>query len=89
LRYLTTFVGSLLTGFERYLRSAGLDPRIVGGMLYEQMPLWLTDDELVEAIARWTELLEPLRGNEPDRGRRRMLLSLAMFPDAAAGAQVT
>jgi DNA-binding transcriptional ArsR family regulator len=80
LRYFATFLGALLTGFERYLRSVGTDhgPERV---LYEQIPLWLTDDELVEATARWTELLEPLRANQPDSRRRRTLLSLTLFPD--------
>jgi DNA-binding transcriptional ArsR family regulator len=83
LRYFATFVGSLIAGFERYLRSieAGRRPDSV---LYEQIPLWLTDAELAEAATRWTELLEPLRAHEPDGERRRRLLSLTLFPDASA-----
>jgi len=82
LRYFATFVGALLTGFERYLRSVGPDPGL-DGVAYEQIPLWLTDDELVEASARWTEILESLRANQSNGGRRRMLLSLTLFPDVA------
>ena len=86
MRYFTTFVGSLLTGFERYRpRPWSRTPECGNGLerlLYEQIPLWLTDDELADAAVRWTELLEPLRANGPTGGRRRMLLSLTMFPDA-------
>ena len=85
-RYFATFLGSLLTGFERHVRAAGLEHRSEHGLdriLYEQIPLWLTDDELTEAAARWTELIEPLRANQPDGERRRMLLSLTLFPDAS------
>jgi DNA-binding transcriptional ArsR family regulator len=85
LRYFATFLGSLLTSFERYLRSVGPD-RGLDNVLYEQIPFWLTDDELVEAAARWTEILEPLRANQPDGRRRRTLLSLTLFPDVAADA---
>ena len=82
LRYFATFVGALLASFERYLRSVG-PGRGLESVLYEQIPLWLTDDELVEAAARWTEILEPLRANQPHGGRRRTLLSLTLFPDVA------
>ncbi len=84
LRYFATFVGSLVSGFERYLRSVESD-RGPERVLYEQIPLWLTDDELADAAARWTELLEPLRANQPSDERRRTLLSLTLFPDASAG----
>lgn len=83
LRYFATFVGALLTSFERYLRSVGPE-RGLESVLYEQIPLWLTADELVEASARWTEILEPLRANQPHHGRHRTLLSLTLFPDATA-----
>jgi hypothetical protein len=43
----------------------------------------LTDDEVSEAAARWEEVLEPLRANQPNGERRRLLLSLTLFPDAA------
>jgi len=81
-RYFATFVGSLLSGLERYLRSVGPEhgPERI---LYEQIPLWLSDDELAEAAAKWTELLEPLGANRPRGDRRRMLLSLTLFPDAS------
>jgi DNA-binding transcriptional ArsR family regulator len=85
-RYFATFLGSLLTGFERHLRAVGSEQRSERGLdriLYEQIPLWLTDDELAGAGARWTEILEPLRANEPDGERRRILLSLTVFPDAS------
>jgi hypothetical protein len=89
LRYFATFVGSLIAGFERYLRSIETGRR-PDSILYEQIPLWLTDDELAEAAARWTALLEPLRAHAPDGDRRRRLLSLTLFPDASAvtGARV-
>jgi DNA-binding transcriptional ArsR family regulator len=82
LRYFATFVGALLTSFERYLWSVGPDRR-PDRLLYEQIPLWLTDDELIEATARWTEILEPLRAHQPDGVRRRTLVSLTLFPEVA------
>ena len=87
MRYFATFVGAVLSGFQRYLRSLGPDDRPgasagAGALRYEQIPLWLTDDELHEMTVGWTELVEPLRANGPNGGRRRMLLSQAMFPDA-------
>ena len=82
LRYFASFVGAPLTSFERYLRSVGPDRR-PDRLRYEQIPLWLTDDELIEATARWTEILEPLRGHQPDGVRRRTLVSLTQFPEVA------
>ncbi len=87
MRYFATFVGAVLSGFERYLRSVGPDARPgagAGALRYEQIPLWLTDVELHGVTVGWTELIAPLRGNGPDGGRRRMLLSQAMFPDASS-----
>ena len=86
LRYFATFVGSLVARFERYLRSLGSADALESGsgpIRYEQVPLWLTDIEVSEAAARWEEVLEPLRANQPNGERRRMLLSLTLFPDAA------
>ena len=84
-RYFATFVGAVLASFERYVRSVEPDARVGTGLerlRYEQIALWLTDAELAEATLRWIEILEPLRANGPTGGRRRMLLSQAMFPDA-------
>ena len=50
-RYFATFVGSLITGFERYLRAVGSEHgsnHTPDRVLYEQIPLWLTDDELTD-----------------------------------------
>ena len=87
MRYFAAFVGAVLSGFERYLRSVGPDARPgagAGALRYEQIPLWLTDVELHGVTVGWTELIAPLRGNGPDGGRHRMLLSQAMFPDVSS-----
>ena len=83
LRYFPTLVGSLLPALERYLRSGepGLGHDTVR---YQQLPLWLTDDELRDLSTRLTDLLEPLRANQPDGERRRTLLSMTLIPDANA-----
>ena len=75
--------GSLLTGFERYLRSIGADDRARtrSASSYEQIPLWLTDDELVEADGQ----MDRAPRTAPRQRARRRAAPHAALADAVPG----
>lgn len=78
-RYFTTFVGTLISDFARYLEAG--DPALEADRVgYRQVPLWLTDDEfdqLSEVIS--TAFAERL-DNQPAPGRRRRLFTTIVMP---------
>ncbi|BAN01452.1 helix-turn-helix domain-containing protein [Ilumatobacter coccineus] len=82
-RYFATFVGTLLTDFAAYLDHGrpDLGTDRVG---YRQVPLWLTDDELDEVVAKMAAVAQEHLDNEPAPGRRRRLLSTIVMPDDRA-----
>jgi hypothetical protein len=82
-RYVATFVGTLLAGFDRYLESSSLDFE-ADGVGYQQTPVWLTDEEFAELVAGVGELLDEAYRAVPAPGRRRRLLSTVVFPDGDA-----
>ncbi len=83
LRYFATFVGALISDFATYLDTDGAD---VGrdGVGYRQAPLWLTDDELDDLLARLGETLAPFLANEPSPERRRRLLTTILMPNGVS-----
>ena len=80
LRFFTTFVGSLLSGYGRYLDMPEIDLE-ADGAGYRQTPMWLTDDEFDDFIEGLGDLLERGYRNDAAPGRRRRLVTTVIFPD--------
>ncbi|MEQ4304680.1 helix-turn-helix domain-containing protein [Plantactinospora sp. B6F1] len=78
-RYFTAFVSSLLSEFSRYLARERID-FAVDGVGYQQLVLHLTDAELATFAADLTQIIGPLLGNEPGRGRIPRLLATILLP---------
>jgi DNA-binding transcriptional ArsR family regulator len=84
LRYFTLFVTMLLSDFTRYLqKDTPVDP-IADGVSYHEMPFYLSDDEFAQAAAAIRQALLPFLSNGPSPHRRRRLVGLVTFPDAAS-----
>jgi len=80
-RYFTAFVGALVTGFEQYLRTADAAPTR-DGVVYQQLPVWVTPGESRQLAAAITDLLHPLRART-DGQRRRTTFAMVLHPDPA------
>ena len=87
LRYFTLFVTLLLGDFTRYLQQdapeAPINP-VADGVSYHETPLYLSDEEFVQAATAVAQALLPFLENEPSPQRRRRLLTMIVFPDADA-----
>ncbi len=79
-RYFGTFVGTLLADFASYLEGGDVD-LAADGVGYRQVPMWLTDEEVVQLSDELREVLRRGYANEPGPGRERRLLSTIIFPD--------
>lgn len=82
-RYFATFVGTLMVGFDRYLKGGGGDfgADRVG---YQQTPMWLSDAEFDEMSEQMAAIFRSGYSNEPGADRKRRLFSTVVFPDADA-----
>ncbi|WP_083672406.1 helix-turn-helix domain-containing protein [Micromonospora sp. CB01531] len=78
-RYFTAFVSSLLSEFSRYLARGRID-FAADGVGYQQLVLHLTDAELVKFAADLNQVIGPLLGNEPGKGRVPRLLATILLP---------
>lgn len=81
LGYFTTFLGTLLTGFARYVERDEID-LTADGVGYHQTPLWLSDEEFAEMNEQLAALIRSGYGNQPAPGRKRRLLATIVYPDA-------
>jgi DNA-binding transcriptional ArsR family regulator len=72
-------MAALVAEFNSYLDQANADPTEdkVG---YRQIPLWLSQEELVELINQIRSILLSRMDNQPAPGRRLHLLSPIVFP---------
>ena len=72
-------IAALLADFNAYLDRGGADPTtdLVG---YTQVPLWLSREELLEAIAEMRRLIARVAANGPTSGRTLYLFSPIVFP---------
>ncbi|WP_344512997.1 helix-turn-helix domain-containing protein [Dactylosporangium maewongense] len=84
-RYFTAFVSSLLSEFSRYLAREGID-FIADGVGYQQLVLHLTDAELATFAADLNQIIGPLLGNEPGKGRVPRLLATILLPAGESAA---
>lgn len=73
------FVSSLLAEFDRYLDGADIDLErdLVG---YRQVPLHLTDEELVQMLGDLNAALLPWVQRDLAPGRRRRVLTTVLMP---------
>lgn len=79
-RYFAAFVGALVAGFEQYVRATGAAPTR-DGVVYQQLPVWVTPAESRELAATITDLVHPLRTRTGGRGRRRATFAMVLHPD--------
>jgi DNA-binding transcriptional ArsR family regulator len=82
-RYFAAFIGAVIAGFEQYLRTPGAAPT-GDGVVYQQIPVWVTPAESRRLTAAITDLLHPLRADEGGRQRRRTTFAMVLHPDPAA-----
>jgi len=80
LRHFAAFTATLLASFGRYLEQPEANP-LRDGAGYRQVPLYLSDAELLEFTGRLGAVLLPALGNGPAPGRRRRVLSTILIPD--------
>lgn len=81
LRYFTIFVTTLLSDFARYLRQDAPVDYYADGVAYQEVPFYLSDDELAQAGAAMNRAILPFLENQPAPHRRRRLFAVAIFPD--------
>ncbi|WP_285632412.1 helix-turn-helix domain-containing protein [Lentzea sp. NBRC 102530] len=75
----TTFAGSLLSDFGRYLERPSPDPA-GDGVTYQQAALWLTDEEHEALLAEVRAAITARAGGGPGEGRTRRVVSLVAMP---------
>ncbi|WP_165945096.1 helix-turn-helix domain-containing protein [Micromonospora sp. KC723] len=80
-RYFAAFVGALVAGFEQYLRTTGAAPTR-DGVVYQQVPIWVTPAESRELAVAITDLLSAARTRTGGR-RRRTTFAMVLHPDPA------
>ncbi|MET7422745.1 helix-turn-helix domain-containing protein [Dactylosporangium sp. NPDC005555] len=78
-RYFTAFVSSLLSEFSRYLARERID-FAADGAGYQQIVLHLSDAELAKFATDLNQVIGPLLGNEPGKGRVPRLLATILLP---------
>jgi DNA-binding transcriptional ArsR family regulator len=79
MRYFTTFVGTLLGDYARYLRREHID-LLHDGVGYRQVPLYLSDAELMNMSAAINAAIVPLLANGPEPDRQRRVLTTILMP---------
>jgi len=88
LRLFTAFVGSLIADFGAYLDKP--QPNLAAdGVGYQQVPLWLTDEEFAELAGELRDAVRSRFDHDPGPGRTRRLVTSIVMPDGrstAAGA---
>jgi DNA-binding transcriptional ArsR family regulator len=79
-RYFAAFVGALVAGFEQYLQSVRAAP-IRDGVVYQQIPVWVTPAESRQLAATITDLLSARRAHSGGP-RRRATFAMVLYPDS-------
>ena len=81
LRLFTTFMTSVLESFARYLERHETPNFAQDGVGYRQVPLHLTDAELVTLTQALNGVLQPYLALEPDETRQRRILTTILIPE--------
>lgn len=78
---ITAVLAGVLGDAERYLDRA-TDPHQHrrDQLGYQQLALWLTDDEFTELVQAMNQVLGPVLANQPAPGRTRRLLTTLIVP---------
>lgn len=82
LRYFRMFLLLLLGDFQRYLAQHEQADLAADGVLYYQLPFYLSDEEFKQLIETLKTTLAPARANQPAPQRQRRLLSILAVPGA-------
>ena len=81
LRLFTTFMTSVLESFARYLEHHESPDFAQDGVGYRQVPLHLTDEELVTLTQALNGAIQPYLAHEPDETRKRRIFTTILIPD--------
>ena len=81
MRMFTTFVTRLLHDFSHYLESHETVDPAVDGVGYQQIPLYLSEEELGQFAQEINAALLPYVNLEPTPQRRRRIFTSVMMPD--------
>jgi hypothetical protein len=79
-RAFTAFSASLLADFDHYLGHDGADPTS-DGVVYQQAPLWLTNEESTALVEEIRAAVTARIGNDRGGDRTRRFISLVVVPD--------
>jgi DNA-binding transcriptional ArsR family regulator len=82
-RYFAAFVGALVAGFDQYVHTAGAAPTR-DGVVYQQIPVWVTPAESRRLAAAISDLLRPLRARSGGGRRRRATFAMVLHPQDVA-----
>ncbi len=80
MHYFTQFVISLIGDFERYIRQANPNYE-TDGMVYRQVPMYLTDDELQEMYQRLRNVVKDYAANPPSPEGYKRNHTTILIPD--------
>jgi hypothetical protein len=83
-RAFATFVGALLSDFDRYVgraAPAGTAPDLLADRVgYRTAAVWVTDEEFDEMMAELAAVLRARMAHQPDGSRRRRLVTTVHIP---------
>lgn len=81
-QYLATFLAALLADGSRYLRGEEINP-MRDGFGFRQVIFNLSDDDLRAMMRALNAALMPYLTQQPAQGRRRLLFSTVLIPQAS------
>lgn len=87
MRLFTNFVSGLLGSFASYLTSREKPDLLADMVGFRQLPLNLTDKELIELIQELQKPVLKVYGNELTPERKRILFSTVLMPDTTQQVQ--
>lgn len=82
-QYLATFLAALLADGSRYLRAEDINP-MRDGFGFRQVIFNLSDEDLRAMLRALSATLMPYLAQKPAPGRRRLLFSTVLIPQASA-----
>ncbi|MFD0872395.1 MULTISPECIES: helix-turn-helix domain-containing protein [Paenibacillus] len=86
LSYFINFMAQIIGDYARYVRHPSFD-LFQDGVIYRQMPLYLSDQENLELLHRIRELMLQAAENEPTPERRQRLVTTIVFPEPGPDAE--
>lgn len=83
LRYFTAFAVSLIEEYSRYLNASPRIDLAADGVGYQQLPLFMSDAELVAFSQAVNQALLPFLQNQPAPDRKKRLFATIMMPEVS------